>query len=113
MKKTPGEFAYESWCRNAGVEVLSPMERAKRNNFVDPFFELMKEHCIQGYFRYGTVRTYRERPTDFVARIRNSCDLFEKDGNIEHFIDIANWASFGFHYTDHPKRHYAVADKKR
>lgn len=111
--KTPGEFAYDSWCRNAGVKTKTPYERAQDNAMGNLFTDLMNNHALPGYFRYGTVRVYRDNPIPFVHRMWNCLDRFQKDGNIEHLVDVANWARIAFHYTGHPKRHYNVAKKRR
>jgi hypothetical protein len=111
--KTAGELCYESWCQNAGVTPKTPYERAKDNAMGPLFTDLMNSHMIQGYFRYGSVRTYRDNPIYFLGKIIESMGAFDKDGNIEHFVDIANWARIAFHYTDHPNKHYTVAKKRR
>ena len=111
--KTPGEFAYESWCRNAGVKPKGIIERARDNSIGTLFVDLMNEHTVQGYFRYGTVRTYRDHPISFVTKVMECLKLYDNDGNIEHFVDIANWARIAFHYDRHPRRHYDTATKER
>ena len=108
------DFAYDSWCRNAGVEPLTPYERALGNQrHLERFIRIMREHTVQGFFRYGSMASYRDNPDDFLAHIMERVFQFEKDGNIEHFVDIANWAAIGFVYTGHPLKHYQPHNKQR
>jgi len=79
----------------------------------DMFIDLMNNHMLAGYFRYGSVRIYRDNPVNFLMRMLVCIDLYNDDGNIEHFVDIANWARIAFHYDRHPYRHYATEDKPR
>ena len=112
--KSAKEFAYDSWCRNNGVEPLTPYERSLGNQkHLERFIRLMREHTVQGFFRYGSMATYRDKPIDFMEEIVACLYNFDNDGNIEHLIDIANWAGIAFLYTDHPKKHYSPDNKKR
>ncbi len=108
------DFAYDAWCRNNGVEPLTTMERALGNQrHLERFIRLMREHTVAGWFRHGSMQVYRDEPIDFVGKICKCLHDFEADGNIEHFVDIGNYAGMAFLYAPHPKRHYEVHDKKR
>jgi hypothetical protein len=112
--KTTTEFAYDSWCRNNGVKPLTCMEKAMGNQkHIERFIRLMREHTVQGWFRYGSMQSYRDNPPDFVQIIQKTLFLYETSGNIEHLIDIANWAGMCFLYAKHPLRHYEPHEKKR
>ena len=112
-EKQPKDFAYDAWCKNNGVEPLTIMERALGNGkHIERVFRLAREHTIQGFFRYGSMQAYRDNPIDFVQKIDDCIMFFEEDGNIEHFLDIINWAAIGFVYTDHPKKHYECHNKE-
>ena len=108
------DFLYDSWCRNNGVEPLTMMERAMGNGkHVERVFRLAREHMTMGYFRYGSCQVYRDEPIDFSEKIIAATVNFEMDGNVEHYLDVINYAAMAFLYTDHPKRHYTCFDKKR
>ena len=104
---TPEQFAYDAWCRNNGVEPLTPIERAMGNQkHLERFIRLMREHTVQGWFRYGDMQKYRDQPVDCIEKIMECIHNFALDGNIEHFVDIGNWAGIAFLYQRHPLRHY-------
>ena len=108
------DHCYDLWCRNNGVEPLTPIERALGNQrHLERFRRLMCHHMTQGHFRYGSCQIYRDNPVNFSSKICESLSMFRADGNVEHFVDIANWAGMAFLYTDHPLKHYECHDKKR
>jgi len=112
--KTEQQFAYDAWCKNHGVEPLTAMERALGNQkHLERFIRLMREHTVQGWFRYGSMQQYRDNPVDCLQKIRESLIAFEHDGNIEHFVDVGNWAGMAFLYQRHLNRHYEVHIKVR
>lgn len=107
-------FAYDSWCRNNGIEPLTAIERALGNQkHLERFIRLMREHTVQGWFRYGSMQVYRDNPISFSNKIIECLCAFDDDGNIEHFVDIANYAGMAFLYAPHVLRHYECHDKKR
>ena len=108
------DFCYDSWCKNNGVKPLTHIEKAMGNQkHLERFLRLMREHTVQGFYRYGSMQVYRDNPIDFVYKIQVCLTLFQSTGNIEHFVDIANWAGMAFLYAEHPRRHYETHDKKR
>jgi hypothetical protein len=46
-----------------------------------------------------------------IDNARARLDLYEKDGNIEHLIDAANFAAIEHIYPSHPKAHFESGDE--
>jgi len=66
-----------------------------------------------GYFRYGSVQKYRGSTIDFIDNIFTCINDYYATGNIEHLIDVANWAGIAFVYDNHYNKHYTVTNKER
>jgi len=74
-----------------------------------PAFEwMMRRRLIIGAFRYGLFNEGSK--WDQVSSIRRHLDLYEKTGNLEDLVDVANLALVEFVEGSHPNRHWKARD---
>lgn len=59
------------------------------------FEQLMRNRLIVGAFRYGRLRDVSKK-FDTITSIIRRAELYRKDGNQEHLVDIANLALVEF-----------------
>lgn len=88
-----------------------------KNKWDSEFESLMRTRFLMGALRYETpeiCRTarFRGRPwkmetDDMIARLRK----FQRTGNKEILVDVANLCMVHFQSTDHPKRHFHGLDR--
>lgn len=76
----------------------------------DFYFEkLMKNRLVMGAYRYGLLET-KNPNYDNMGSLKRRADLYEKTGNLEHLVDIANLALVEFKTGNHPNKHFSSND---
>lgn len=76
-----------------------------------PQFEtLMRNRLLMGRFRYGRMDRKEERNYDRVGSMTQRLSLYQKTGNLEHLVDVANLAMMEFEHGEHPFKHFEAAD---
>lgn len=72
-----------------------------------PHFErLMRNRLIQGALRYGRLHARGKPNYDRVAGARKRLDQYQRAGNLECLVDVANMALLEFEEGRHPNRHW-------
>ena len=74
------------------------------------FFQLMINRLIMGGLRYGVHCTKGKKKYDRVASIKKRLEAYNKTGNMEHLVDIANEALCEYTDPSHPKAHFQASD---
>ena len=115
-------FLDNLWRWKCGLEEIEPgserplshmpsIDELKRTQMSQRFIELMTNRVVMGTVRYGDWRTGNDgRKFDRVGSIRKRLDEFDRTGNTELMVDIANLAMIEFEITDHPLRHFSAVD---
>lgn len=62
----------------------------------------MANRIIQGHCRYGSANR-RQR---YLTRMRKELEAYERTGNMEHLINIANYAHLESYAPENRKFHY-------
>ena len=98
----------------AGITIDTPittdLQSLKLSEWSYEFEQLMKNRLLMGCFRYGKLGGKDKPKYNRVKDIRRRLDSYEKNGNIEHLVDIANLALCEFVEGDHPSKHFASED---
>lgn len=81
-----------------------------KSNWSHPFINYMKNRMVQGYFRYGSMRKNKKGLLDCIGSMKKRLALYEKTGNDEILVDIANIAMVEFVNGSHPKKHFKSID---
>ena len=77
------------------------------------FEELRKKAMIMSYFKYGRIKQNHSKDNnhmDAVANLKKRLELYEKTGNTEYLVDVANFAMIEFMSPQHPEAHFKGTD---
>ena len=98
--RTLESFFRERWCEKVGVpfeeKSVPTLDELKKSEWVPEFIKYMLNRMVMGFFRYGYIHTQPLDRYDFVAEIERRLNLYKKDGNLEHMVDIGNLAMIQF-----------------
>jgi len=73
------------------------------------FITLMKNRCLQGFFKYGTIKA-NSQLTDRIRNAINRVEKYQDDGNTEWLVDASNFLMFEFMYPSHQKAHFRATE---
>ena len=66
------------------------------------------------YHKYGPAKeNFASGRVDAIASLRKKLSAYEKTGNTDYLVDVANYAMFEFMYPLHPNAHYDPKDDDR
>lgn len=121
MRRTRTTF---EWMRNrleqrAGIHLdFSPAPHAGKtfadiigSQTADNFCELMDNRLAMGYLRYGD----RKRPLYhglILGKLEAKLIDYQKTGNLELLVDVANYCRLEFSTSQHPNKHFHAVDRK-
>lgn len=110
------DYYYQAWCRKAGnVPEKSIKTQLKYTELVKSewsieFEKLMRNRLILGAYRYGKMGhgeiPYGKPEYDRIESIKQRLDRFQKTGNAEWLVDIANMALLIFEERVHAHFHF-------
>lgn len=89
---------------------IPPLESLQESEWSDEFEQYMRNRLIMGGIRYGLLNAPGKPKYDRCTDIKRRIDLYAKDGNLEHLVDIANICLCEFVEGEHPLRHFAAGD---
>lgn len=83
-------------------------EEILQTEYSKPFDECRKKAMINSYYKYGPARkNYSEHKCmDAVGNIRARLEAYERTGNTEYLVDVANFAMLEFMYPQIPGARY-------
>ena len=86
------------------------LESLMKTEWSNTFEQLMRNRLIMGAIRYDLLHVPGKHKYDRINSIRDRLDLFDKDGNAEHLVDIANLCLLEFEEPNHTNFHFDAAD---
>jgi hypothetical protein len=114
---TLNEFYKNAWLWKCGK---------KENKYVKPeninieelyktqwncFFEqAMRNRLVMGALRYGDIR--KQKSWDYIDYLKKKLKNYEKTGNTEMLVDIANLALLEFVNGSHKNKHWEAVEQK-
>lgn len=66
------------------------------------FAQRMANRLLQGHVRYGLP----DRKKLYLTRLKKELAAYEKTGNAEHLINVANYCILECEAPEHPKHHF-------
>jgi len=82
----------------------------KMMEWSDRFEQLMRNRLVMGRLRYGSFRDAEKGGHNWVESIITRAKRYQKTGNDELLVDIANCAMVEFERGDHPDKHFRPED---
>jgi hypothetical protein len=86
------------------------LEDLKKTEWSTEFENLMRNRLIMGAIRYGKLGDKNKPQYDRIQSCKDRLDAYEKTGNTEHLVDVANLALLTFVEDDHPEKHFHAID---
>ena len=74
-------------------------------------FQIMANRMSVSHFKYGDMADKYPDNAKAIDNVRTRLDLYERDGNVEHLIDAANFAAIEHLYPSHPEAHLESGDE--
>lgn len=115
--KTAEEYLRDLWneCFNYDLQHpnrghLPTINVLRKSEWSEEFERAMRYRLIMGAFRYGQLGGKDKPSYDRLNCMKRRIEQYQKDGNQEHLVDIANLALCEFVEGDHPKKHFKSID---
>jgi hypothetical protein len=80
--------------------------------FSERFAQGMADRMSVSYCKYGPVAEAYPSRVDAIASLKQRLEKYERDGNTEWLMDVANFAMIEFMHPRHPKAHFRATDSK-
>jgi hypothetical protein len=87
-------------------------EEIPATEFSCPFVQGMADRMAVSYCKYGAVAQAYPSRVDAIASLKQRLERYERDGNTEWLMDVANFAMIEFMRPRHPKAHFRATDSK-
>ena len=108
------EYLRQSILKKARRLGSHTFESLKISEWSPEFEQLMRNRLIMGSMRHS-MKLHDDRPsgaTEFhIKYIKAKLVLYEKTGNREMLVDIANLSLVEFLHSDHPMSHFKAVDR--
>jgi len=101
-----------SWRRLAGLPELDPVQQLPdlaeltRTEWCAEFEQAMRDRMVMGSFRYGRLGDAGKPSYNRCSSIRKRLNDYERCGNMEKLVDIANLCLCEFVEGAHPQKHW-------
>ena len=94
------------------IPQVPSLSTLRKTEWSRTFESLMRNRLLMGAFRYGLIRHKGEQGYDMVGSLRRRIELYEKTGNLEALVDVANLALLEFEHPSHPSAHFEAEDDR-
>jgi len=86
------------------------LDSLRQSEWCPEFEQLMRNRLLVGRFRYGRMDDPNKGDYDHICSMIQRLRLYQKTGNLEHLVDVANLALVEFRHSKHPNRHFSAED---
>ena len=86
------------------------LEELRETEWCTEFEQLMRNRLLMGRFRYGKMGDANKPQYNGIGAIKRHLREYERSGNLEHTVDIANYCLEEFVHRRHPKAHFEATD---
>lgn len=88
-------------------------EEILRREFPEDFVVKMKNRIVVSHYKYGWMSDTYPEIGDAIASLEERLDLYKKTGNLEHLIDVANFAMIEYKHPRHKNTHFSAEDSDK
>lgn len=87
------------------------LENLRQTEWSPQFEQYMRNRLVMGAFQYGLLNAPGKKQYNRMAGARKRLRQYEKTGNLECLVDVANMMLLEFEEGIHPNRHFdAIGD---
>lgn len=83
-------------------DVTATPEQILRQDFSEDFVQKMRNRIVVSHYKYGWMKDTYPELADAVACLEERLELFKKTGNLEHLVDVANFAMIEYLHPGTP-----------
>lgn len=91
------------------IQLLEPAN-VPRSEWSESFFQKMINRMGMSFFKYGKVSSAYPSKVDAIASLKDRLVKYERTGNSEYLVDVANFAMIEFMYPLHKNAHFKAED---
>lgn len=84
-----------------------------RRDFSEDFVKKMKNRIVVSHYKYGWMAETYPEIGDAMASLEERWALYKKTGNLEHLIDVGNFAMIEYMFPRHPNAHFEAEDSDK
>ena len=84
--------------------------KVPESEFSNKFAEGMYNRMATSFFKYGKVKEAYPHKVDAIECLKVRLDNYQKTGNTEWLMDVANFAMIEYMHPKHPKAHFIATD---
>lgn len=92
---------------------MTKPEDILKTDFSEDFVQKMKNRIVVSHYKYGWIRESYPEISDAIASLEERLDLYKKTGNLEHLVDVANFAMIEFMRPRHGNAHFEATDSDK
>lgn len=94
------------------MSVIKP-EDILRRDFSEDFVQKMRNRIAVSHYKYGWMAHTYPEIGDAIASLKERLALYEKTGNLEHLVDVGNFAMIEYMRPRHPNAHFEAQDSDK
>jgi hypothetical protein len=111
------DYLLDLWYNLSGIEkkdvlIMPNIEELIRTEWSPVFEKLMRNRLLMCAFRYVRLHDVNKPKYNRVQKIKDKIEIYERTGNLECLVDIANIALMEFEEGEHPLKHFRSTDDK-
>lgn len=81
-----------------------------RTEYSEDFDTKRKRAMVMSFYKYGVASKNYPDGVDAIASLRKQLEAYDADGNMDHLVDVANYAMLEYMFPRHKDAHYSPTD---
>ena len=91
---------------------IKTLPNVPKTEFSQEFAQGCYDRMAMSYCKYGPLAEGFPHRVDAIGTLRDKLDKYERTGNTEWLMDVANYAMIEFLRPRHPEAHFRATDSK-
>lgn len=92
---------------------MATLDQILAKDFSEDFVQKMRNRILMSHYKYGWMKDTYPDLADAIACLEERLALFKKTGNLEHLVDVANFAMIEYLYPRHSNAHFEGTDSDK
>lgn len=84
-----------------------------KRDFSEDFVQKMRNRILVSHYKYGWMAHTYPEIGDAVASLEERLELYKKTGNLEHLVDVSNFAMIEYMRPRHINVHFEAQDSDK